>query len=176
MRAPHYFAKTSLRIYKNSRTGKLLSKMSSKLLCINFVFLCSTKAYSAETVISPVIKTDPMSSSYIMQLILGLLVVVLCILALAWFAKKMNRFQSVTDGSFKIIGGISMGARERVVLLQVGEEQLLVGVSPGRINMLHALNNPVETTDDSSDGSRGKGFSEKLKTIMDDANKASAKK
>ena len=92
----------------------------------------------------PIISADPMSGSYLIQLIMGLIVVLICIVALAWFAKRMNRLQSSTGGVLKIIGGLSMGSRERVVLIQVGSEQLLIGVSPGRINTLHVLETPLE--------------------------------
>ncbi len=36
-----------------------------------------------------------------------------------------------------------MGPRERVVLVQVGKQQLLLGVAPGRIQTLHVLDEPV---------------------------------
>jgi flagellar protein FliO/FliZ len=119
---------------------------------------------------SSVINHDAMSSNYLLQLIIGLFIVLICIVALAWFAKKINRYKLLTDDSLKIIGGLSMGARERVVLLQVGTEQLLLGVSPGRINTLHVLDTPIETLNRSQDNSFGKSFSDKFKTIMTDAN------
>ncbi len=106
-----------------------------------------------------------LSGQYLVQLILGLIVVVACILALAWFAKRFNHLQSSTNGMLRIIGGLSMGSRERVVLLQVGSEQVLVGVSPGRINTLHVLSNPIDDVL-SSAPSDGRSFSDKLKDVM----------
>ena len=129
----------------------------------------STQAYSNEDAVSKTLKSDPMSGSYLMQLVLGLIVVVLCIIALAWFAKKMNGFQSVTDDSLKMISSMSMGTRERIVLLQVGEEQILVGVSPGRINKLHVLDKPIEKVVGNQGRATGKNFSDKFKTMMADA-------
>ena len=146
----------------------------------SLMFLFSPKAYSVEDVATQLIKSDPMSGSYLMQLVLGLLVVILCIVALAWFTKKMNRFHSITDDSLKVITGISMGTREKIVLLQVGEEQLLIGVSPGRINKLHVLSKPITENDLNKSNSKtsagGKVFSDKLKTMMANANTASVKK
>ncbi len=173
-------------------------KVHPKIYFSGMLFLFSTKVYAIENVVTQVIKsdsvlksgamttspipTDPMSGSYLTQLVLGLLVVILCIVALAWFAKKMNRFHSVTNDSLKIISGISMGSRERIVLLQVGEEQLLVGVSPGRINKLHVLNSSITTSAGVSSNTENrpsdKGFADKLKTMMSDAasgNKANNK-
>jgi len=112
------------------------------------------------------IATDHMSSGYLAQLIVGLMFVLLCIVVLAWLAKRFNRLQSSSDGSLQILGGISMGARERVVLVQVGTAQLLLGVAPGRINMLHQLEQPLEKAGADDEGrldrSFGKGFAEKL--------------
>jgi flagellar protein FliO/FliZ len=121
------------------------------------------------------LNSDPMNSSYLLQLVIGLLIVLLCIIALAWLAKKMNRFQSLTDSSLKVIGGLSMGSRERIVLLQVGEEQLLLGVSPGRINTLHVLDAPIDMVSNKPDSPMSNGFLDKFKTMMTDADKASIK-
>jgi flagellar protein FliO/FliZ len=116
-----------------------------------FFMLIPIKVSAAQEKTSTMISTEPMSGNYLVQLILGLLVVLICIVALAWFAKRMNRLQSSTGGMLKIIGGISMGSRERVVLLQVGSEQLLLGISPGRINTLHVLEEPLDNAGVSSE-------------------------
>jgi len=39
----------------------------------------------------------------------------------------------------RIVGGLSLGMREKVILLQVGKKQLILGVTPGRIDALHVL-------------------------------------
>lgn len=118
---------------------------------------------------STALSADPMSSSYLIQLIAGLFVVLISIVVLAWIAKKVNRFRFIADDSLKIIGGLSMGARERVVLMQVGDSQLLIGIAPGRINTLHVLDTPIRTTDMQSGESSGRTFSNKLKAMMVDA-------
>lgn len=83
--------------------------------------------------------SDSVNSHYLVQLVGGLMVVLLSIVVLAWFAKRFTRLQRSSDGVLEVIGGISMGARERVVLLRVGEQRLLLGVSPGRISTLHVV-------------------------------------
>ena len=103
-----------------------------------------------------------MSGSYLFQLILGLIIVLICIVALAWFAKRMNRLQSSTGSMLKIIGGLSMGSRERVVLLQVGSEQLLIGVSPGRISKLHVLDTPLEDAETNLEKTFAENLAEKV--------------
>ena len=130
----------------------------------------STEAVASPAVRSQVMGNDSLNSGYLVQLIMGLLFVLLCIVVLAWLAKRVNRLQSSSDGSLQVLGGISMGARERVVLVQVGETQLLLGVAPGRINMLHQLEEPLERAGTGS-GDRAempfaRGFSEKLNSAL----------
>ena len=86
---------------------------------------------------------DPISMTSLWQLTLGMLMVLALIVGLAWVLKRTGRFQMAAGGGLRILGGLSMGARERVVLLQVGETQLLVGVAPGRIQTLHVLEQPL---------------------------------
>jgi len=133
---------------------------------LNALAADTTGSMQSTGVRSTTIATDHMSSGYLAQLIVGLMFVLLCIVVLAWLAKRFNRLQSSADGSLQILGGISMGARERVVLVQVGATQLLLGVAPGRINMLHQLEQPLEKSGADTEGrldrSLGKGFAEKL--------------
>lgn len=82
---------------------------------------------------------DPLGPGSLLQLSLGLLVVLAAIVGSAWLLRRYGRLQSGADGALRIIGGLSMGPRERVVLLQVGKQQLLLGVAPGRIQTLHVL-------------------------------------
>ena len=45
----------------------------------------------------------------------------------------------------KIIACLSLGAREKAVLLQVGEQQILLGVTPQHVQTLHILNHNIDT-------------------------------
>ena len=115
--------------------------------------------------------SDPLNAGRMAQLVVGLFIVLLCIVALAWVAKRFNRLQSSSDGSLRVLGGLSMGSRERVVLVQVGKRQLLLGVAPGRINTLHVLDEPVESITEVSAQSADKSFAEKLSAAVSRNNK-----
>ena len=163
----------SLLPLKDTSVLNMLTAIKARVVYAAVLFISASHATAAEDVVSKLTKSDPMSSSYLLQLIMGLFVVILCIVALAWFAKKMNRFQSMTDSSLQIITGISLGTRDRAVLLQVGDEQILVGVSPGRLTTLHVLDKPVVMAENSS---AGRNFSDKLKVMMADVKKSSTSK
>jgi len=87
--------------------------------------------------------SDSNMAGNLAQTTLGLLVVLLVIGAAAWAFKRFGNVHVGAQGRMKIIGGISLGTRERAVLLQVGDQQLLIGVSPGRVQTLHVLDKPV---------------------------------
>lgn len=86
---------------------------------------------------------EPLATGGLLQMLLGLLVVLALIAGLAWMMRRSGALQGGAAGSLRILGGLSMGARERIVLVQVGDKQLLLGVAPGRVQTLHVLEEPV---------------------------------
>ena len=86
---------------------------------------------------------DPVSPSYMIKLTGGLLLVVAIIFSIAWMLKRLNLTQQSQSGILRIVAGLSVGTRDRIVLMQVGDEQILVGLSPGRMEKLHTLSQPV---------------------------------
>lgn len=88
-------------------------------------------------------KTTPTVSRTVaeslVQILLGLILVLLVIAAAAWLLRRFGHLQAGAGGALRIVGGLSLGPRERAVLIQVGERQLLLGVAPGRVQMLHVL-------------------------------------
>lgn len=72
---------------------------------------------------------------------LAALIVVLVFFALAaWLVRRAGIARNLAQsGLLKIIGGLSIGPRERVVLLEVGEQWLIIGIAPGQMRTLHVL-------------------------------------
>ncbi len=89
------------------------------------------------------VRTPAVDAGSVLQVFLGLVVVLVVIGAVAWLLRHVLRLQPTMSGQLRILGGLSMGARERVVLLKVGETQLLLGVAPGRVHTLHVLDRPL---------------------------------
>ena len=84
------------------------------------------------------------SAGHLAQLVIGLMIVVAGILARAWVLRRMNLVNSGVGGALRVLGGVSVGQRERIVLLQVGEQQMLIGVAPGSVRTLHVLEEPIQ--------------------------------
>ena len=100
-------------------------------------------------------QVEPLAAGRLAKLGFGLLVVVALIVALSWAMRRMGGLAGTTAGSLRILGGLSMGTRERVVLIQVGDTQLLLGVAPGRVQTLHVLEQPIQTAQPPESGKSG---------------------
>lgn len=81
----------------------------------------------------------------LLQVTLGLAAVLGLIFAAAWAVKRYSVLPGGASGAIRVISVLPMGQREKVVLVQVGEKQLLLGVSPGRISTLHVLDEQIES-------------------------------
>ena len=78
------------------------------------------------------------TGSYV-QALLALLLIVAVLLGTAWLARKVSGGRMFGQGGMKVIGGIALGPRERLVLVEVGETWLVIGIVPGQIRTLHQL-------------------------------------
>ena len=117
-----------------------------KRLMVGLLVALPLDAWAAEPVVQAA--AAPVTGSVagqLTQLVLGLLLVVGVIFVLAWL---IRRVQSIGPGNAQVIelvGSRALGPRDRLVLVQVGEEQILLGITPGRITPLHVLKTPVQT-------------------------------
>lgn len=109
--------------------------------------------------------TNPVGFGDFLQMLLGLLVVLGIIFAMAWVIKRMGNVPVRMQGAIKVLAGMPVGQRERVVLVQVGDQQLLLGVAPGQIRTLHVLPTPI-TVGDSTTSMSGQSFAERLQAMM----------
>ncbi len=97
--------------------------------------------------------------------------IIMLILILGWLIKRIGRFPTAGKGIVRILGGVSLGPRERVVVLEAGDKRILVGVAPGRVQTLCLLDNG--TTEDGlaeSYSKRGE-FSSQLDAQLQDETK-----
>ncbi|MGD8591147.1 MAG: flagellar biosynthetic protein FliO [Chromatiales bacterium] len=77
----------------------------------------------------------------------GLLLILLLIFVGAWLFKRYGQLPTLGKGLIRILGGVSVGPRERVMLLEVENTRLLVGVAPGQVRTLHILDGHRSETD-----------------------------
>lgn len=94
-----------------------------------------------------VVTTDAGSSlftgDYLLQVVGSFFLVICVLLAVMLLLKRFNTVGISKTGYIQILASAPLGQRERAVLLQVGEEQILVGVAAGSVSTLHHISHPV---------------------------------
>ena len=71
-------------------------------------------------------------------MLLGLGLIIAILFVGAYLLRRLNggeRFGQT--GPLKIVGGLMIGPRERIVMVEVGDTWLVVGIVPGQIKTLH---------------------------------------
>jgi flagellar protein FliO/FliZ len=120
-------------------------------------------AADPKSMTAPVMAGNDMTGN-LLQTTFGLLLVLALIAVAAWLIKRFGHYQVAVQGKMKIVGGVSLGARERVVLLQVGDNQLVLGVAPGQIRTLHVLEQPLPLEGEA--GAEAPSFATRLQTAL----------
>lgn len=83
-------------------------------------------------------------TSSILQIVAGLFVVLAIIIGAGWLLKRYGGIGGMTNANLKVIAGITVGQREKIVVVQAGDVQVLVGIAPGNIRTLHVLENNID--------------------------------
>lgn len=81
------------------------------------------------------------SSAAMLQILLGLALIITILFAGAYLLRRLNGGQKFghNSGAMKIVGGLMISQRERILLVELGDTWLVVGVVPGQIKTLHTL-------------------------------------
>jgi len=148
--------------------------MLTKVFSLFALACLSSLSFAAEQadktgLASKTLSTPPVSTSALIETLLGLLLVLAIIAFLAWLLRKTGQFQASSNSQMHIVASLALGPRERAVLLQVGEEQILVGVTSQQIQKLHVLKEPINTDNKQSISS---SFADKLQQMMQQKGKS----
>lgn len=139
------------------------------VLCL-LLFIAPASANAAEGTRPSYTPPPPaVSSGSILQIIFSLLLVLAAIVLVAWLLKRMNVAQQGSAHLLKVLGGVSIGQRERIVLVEIKDTWLVVGVGPGQIRTLHTLQkaeNPVADLQSSANQPPENKFSHLLSSII----------
>ncbi len=74
----------------------------------------------------------------------ALVLVVGLILGLGWLARRMPGVGRASNNSaLRVVGSLTLGPRDRVVVVEVGATQLLIGVGQNGMTTLHTLTEPL---------------------------------
>lgn len=147
-----------------------LKRAAFKRLCTGFLLsLISFSALAAQPAMqqAPAPIAPAISFGSMLQILLGLGLVLAAVVGSAWLLRRFSPGQIGAGGAIKVIAGVALGPKERLVLVEIGETWLVLGVAPGQVNSLHTLPKPeggafaVEPV-----SGEGQGFAVWLKQAM----------
>ena len=114
--------------------NKALTAVCFSLLIVPAVFAVEDKPSPAKPLAEP-----PVGAGELANITMGLMVVLALIFALAWLYRRYGNITSFNRSNINVLGGVSLGTREKAILLEVEGEKILVGVTPNQVTRLHVL-------------------------------------
>ena len=105
---------------------------------------------------------SPLAVGSLMQLTLGLAAIVALILAISWALKRLKLAGPRSSGEIAVLDQLNLGPRERIMLIRVGESQVLVGLGASGLVPLTPLATPIVL----KGGAATPAFAERLRDMM----------
>lgn len=105
---------------------------------------------------------SPVGPSEVLSLGTGLVLVVGAILLTGWLYTRTQKLRGGASDLIRIVASQPLGTKERVVLLQVADKQLLVGMTSTSVQTLHVFDEPVAEPVETATG----GFAERLRAAV----------
>ena len=102
--------------------------------------VAAAAGFAAPTLTTPAATTG--GAGGLLRVSIALLVVLAAVLGTAWLARRVRGLTAAGNGGLEILSQLPLGARERAVLIRVGDRQLLLGVGSGGVRTLHVLDAP----------------------------------
>ena len=102
-----------------------------------------------------------------LQATLALLLIVALLFGATWAARKVSGGKMFGQGNMRVISGIALGPKERIVLVEVENNWLVIGIVPGQIRTLHTLPKSLDPKASIGDKQDPPAFSDWLKSIRE---------
>lgn len=139
--------------------------MPNKQLVL-FLFAGVSASVYAEDVIQHSQSASFVSYADVLQWGAALIVVLTMFTGFVWLLRKTGGFSLAGKGQLAVITGLSLGMREKLVLVKVGEKQLLLGVTPGRVDKLLELDGEARLFQNQEGNAGLETFASKLQQVM----------
>ncbi len=121
----------------------------NKSLITFFLLVFAVNSEAADTVQKVEVGKHVAANMDAMSMILSLLMVLAVIVISAIILKRFQGVQQSFNG-LKIITSLHLGSKEKLVVVQSGDKQLLLGVTSQQITLLETLEKPLVTGQDNS--------------------------
>ena len=122
---------------------------------------------------APMTMAPTSSAGSLLQTIFALMFVLALLIGLAWFMKRYGPKVMGGNNKMRVVSSLNLGGRERIVLVEVADQWIVVGASPGRINALATMprqEGELPQLATTQNGPAAANFSEWLKQTIEKRN------
>ena len=106
--------------------------------------------------------------SELLSMGLSMVVVVVAILVLGWFLSRSRFAGGGSSDLINIIGSRALGPKERLLVIEVADQHLLIGMTSTAVQTLHVFDEPVSAAVSHEEAH---GFAGRLRTVMQELRK-----
>jgi flagellar protein FliO/FliZ len=129
----------------------------------------SSLAAASGTIATTLPAAAPSSTGSLLQVLLGLIAVLGVMAFCAWLLRRLGSAKSAGGATVRIVGGVSVGTRERVMVVEVADQWIVVGVAAGRVTALSTMPKQ-ETVVPATTGTPARNFSNWLAQTLEKRN------
>ena len=122
---------------------------------------------------APMTMAPTSTAGSLLRTILALVFVLALLIGLAWFMKRYGPKVMGGNNKMRVVSSLNLGGRERIVLVEVADQWIVVGASPGRINALATMprqEGELPQLATAQNGPAAANFSEWLKQTIEKRN------
>ncbi len=114
----------------------------------------------------------PAGATGLLNVFASLLVVIAAVLLCGWLYRRTQSMRRGPGGEvFRVLASQALGPRERVVVVEIGGKQLVLGMTATQVNTLHVFDEPImphakERSGQAHGGRIESAFAERLRAML----------
>jgi flagellar protein FliO/FliZ len=107
--------------------------------------------------------SSPVGVTNVLSLVTSLIVVIGAILFVGWLYSRMRGVNLNASKVIDVLAAQALGPKEKIVVVQIGNKQIAVGMTPSSLQTLHVFDEPVIQP---SEGITAASFSDRLRNAL----------
>ena len=106
----------------------------------------------------------PIGAADVVEMLLGLVIVLASVVVVGWLYSRSRRFQQGGEQIISVLAAQSLGPKERIVLVEIGGKQIVVGMTSAQVQTLHVFEE--RAVDSAPTAATTSAFSTRLRSAL----------
>lgn len=131
--------------------------------------ILNSNAVASATDAVPTLPVSPgVGGGDILSVSISMFIVVAVIMVLGWFYSRSRMIGGGGSNVINVVATRALGPKERLMVVEVADQQLLVGMTPSGVQTLHVFDKPVCVAEEAGNPV---GFASRLRTAFQEIGK-----